>query len=79
MCLGIPMEVIAIDRLVARCSAKGVEREASLLLLQDDAVSVGDHVVVHLGYAIRKVNAEEARLAWELYDQILAAEAARPL
>jgi hydrogenase expression/formation protein HypC len=70
------MEVIAVDRLVARCSAKGVEREASLLLLQDGAVSVGDHVVVHLGYAIRKVSAQEARSAWELYDQILAADAA---
>jgi hydrogenase expression/formation protein HypC len=72
------MEVIAIDRLIARCSAKGVEREASLLLLQDEGVCVGDHIVVHLGYAIRKVSAEEARCAWELYDQILAAEAAPP-
>jgi hydrogenase expression/formation protein HypC len=72
------MEVIGIDRLIARCSAKGVERKASLLLLQDEGVCVGDHVVVHLGYALRKVSAEEARSAWELYDQILAAEAPPP-
>lgn len=72
------MEVIAIDRLIARCSAKGVERDASLLLLQDEGVRIGDHVVVHLGYAIRKVSSEEARAAWELFDQILAAEAALP-
>jgi hydrogenase expression/formation protein HypC len=72
------MEVTAIDRSIARCSAKGVEREASLLLLEHDSVGVGDYVVVHLGYAIRKVSAEEARSAWDLYDQILAAEAAPP-
>jgi hydrogenase expression/formation protein HypC len=72
------MEVIAVDRLVARCSAKGVERDASLLLLEDQGICVGDHVVVHLGYAIRKLSAEEARAAWELYDQILAAGSVPP-
>jgi hydrogenase expression/formation protein HypC len=72
------MEVIAVDRLIARCSAKGVERDASLLLLQDEGIAVGDYVVVHLGYAIRKASAEEARCAWELYDQILAADGAPP-
>ena len=78
MCLGIPMQVISVDGLAARCSAKGVERDVSLLLLQDQPVSAGECVLVHLGYAIQKVTAEEARLAWELYDQILAAEGANP-
>lgn len=75
MCLGVPMQVVAIDGHLARCSAKGVEREVSLFLMQDDRPRVGDFVLVHVGYAIQRMTAQEARSAWELYDQILAAEA----
>ena len=75
MCLGIPMEVVAIDGFVARCRAKGIEREVSLFLLQDEPVASGDFVMVHVGYAIQKMTAIEARSAWELYDEMLAAEA----
>jgi hydrogenase expression/formation protein HypC len=78
MCLGIPMQVISIDGFIARCSAKGIERDVSLFLLQDQPVSVGECVLVHVGYALQKMTAEEARSAWELYDQILAAEEAAP-
>ncbi|MBK1722267.1 HypC/HybG/HupF family hydrogenase formation chaperone [Thiocystis violacea] len=75
MCFGIPMEVKSIEGFTARCEAKGVEREASLFMLQHEEVAVGDYVVVHLGYAINKVTAEEAAAAWEIYDEMLAAEA----
>jgi hydrogenase expression/formation protein HypC len=75
MCLGIPMEVVAIDGYLARCSAKGVERDVSLFLLQDDRPAIGEYVMVHVGYAIQKMTPQEARSAWELYDEVLAAEA----
>jgi len=75
MCLGIPMEVVAIDGYVARCSAKGIERDVSLFLLQDAPPAIGEFVMVHVGYAIQKLTPQEARSAWELYDQVLAAEA----
>ena len=75
MCLGIPMQVLAIEGWMARCSAKGVERDVSLFLLQDDRPAIGEFVVVHVGYAIQKVTPQEARSAWEVYDQVLAAEA----
>jgi hydrogenase expression/formation protein HypC len=75
MCLGIPMEVVAVDGYVARCSAKGVERDVSLFLLQDDPPAIGEFVMVHVGYAIQKMTPQEARSAWEVYDQMLAAEA----
>lgn len=78
MCLGVPMEVVAVDGYLARCSAKGVEREVSLFLMQDDRPAVGDFVMVHVGYALQKMTSQEARSAWELYDQMLAAEAAQP-
>ena len=76
MCLAIPMQVTAIDGYLARCSAKGVEREVSLFMLQDEAVAVGDYVLVHVGYAIQKMSAAEAQSSWELFDELLAAEAA---
>ncbi len=73
MCLGIPMEIVAIDRYLARCRAKGVEREVSLFLLQDEPLAAGDFVMVHVGYAIQKMTPQDARSAWELYDEMLTA------
>lgn len=78
MCLGIPMQIQSIDGFVARCTAKGVEREANLFMLQHEPPLVGDYVVVHLGYAVDRVSAEAAASAWEVYDQMLAADAPDP-
>ena len=75
MCVAIPMEVIAIDRNMARCRAKGVERQVSLFLMQDEPVAADDFVMVHVGYTIRKMTPQGARSAWELYDEMLAVEA----
>jgi hydrogenase expression/formation protein HypC len=76
MCLAIPMQVMEVDGLNARCEARGVERTVSLLLLQHESVAVGDMVLIHTGHAIQKVSPEEARSTWELFDQVLAMEAA---
>ena len=76
MCLGIPMQVIAVDGYLARCSAQGIERDVSLFLLQDEPIATGDFVMVHVGYAIQKMTPQDARSAWELFDQVLAAEGA---
>jgi hydrogenase expression/formation protein HypC len=78
MCLGIPMQITAIDGFTARCEAKGVERDVNLFLLQDTPLSAGDFVMVHIGYAIQKITAEYARSAWELYDDMLASLAETP-
>lgn len=72
MCLGIPMKVVEIDGFNARCEAKGVERTVSLFMLQDETVEVGDNLMIHVGYAIQKMTEEEARSAWEIYDEMLA-------
>jgi len=71
MCLGIPMQIRGINGFIACCEAKGVERDVSLFMLQDEPLSVDDFVVVHVGYAIQKISPEEAQTAWELYDQML--------
>jgi hydrogenase expression/formation protein HypC len=75
VCIGIPMQIQSIDGFLARCTAKGVEREANLFMLQHELPAVGDYVVVHLGYAINRVSPEDAAAAWELFDAMLAAEA----
>ncbi len=74
MCLAVPMRVVEIDGVNARCEARGVERTVSLFMLQHEPVAVGDMVVVHVGYAIQRVSEEEARSTWELLDAMLAAD-----
>ncbi|RDH86223.1 MAG: HypC/HybG/HupF family hydrogenase formation chaperone [endosymbiont of Escarpia spicata] len=71
MCLGIPMQIKTIVEYTARCEAKGVERDVSLFMLQHETLEPGDFVVVHVGYAIQKVTPQEARSAWEVYDEML--------
>jgi hydrogenase expression/formation protein HypC len=75
MCLGIAMQVVDVNGYNARCEAKGVQREVSLFMLQDEGVQIGDYVMVHVGYAIQKITEQEARSIWELYDELLAREA----
>ncbi len=69
------MQIKAIDGFTARCEAKGVERDVSLFMMQEDKLVVDDFVVVHVGYAIQKISPQEAQTAWELYDQMLEAGA----
>ncbi len=70
MCLGIPMEIQSIDGFIAHCSAKGIERDVNLFMMQGEPLNPGDYVMVHVGYAIQKMTEQEARSAWELYDEM---------
>ena len=60
MCLGVPMQVKTIDNEVAVCEIDGVQREASLMML--DGVQVGDYVLIHAGFAIEKIDEDQAQL-----------------
>jgi hydrogenase expression/formation protein HypC len=66
------MKITAIDGYQCTCEAKGIEREVSLFMLQNEALEVGDHILVHVGYAIQKVSEEEAAASWALFDEVLA-------
>ena len=74
MCLAVPMQITQLNGFDARCSARGVDRDVSLFLLQGEEVNIGDYVLIHVGYAIQKLSAEEAQSTWELFDQILDEE-----
>ena len=74
MCLAVPMRIKKIEGFQCVCEARGIEREVSLFMLQDEPPEPGDHVLVHVGYAIQKVTEHEAAESWALFDEILAAE-----
>jgi len=75
MCLAIPMKIVDIEDLMARCEAKGVTREVSLFLLQDQALNPEDFVMVHVGFAIQTISRKDAESAWALFDEMLAYDA----
>ena len=74
MCLAIPMRIVAIEGVHARCEAKGVERSVSLTLLQHEELGPGDLVMVHVGYAIQTMTEADASETWALLDEVLAAD-----
>ena len=68
MCLGIPGKVIVIEKNVAKVDVGGLLRDVSLDLCPD--VSVGEYVLIHTGFAIQKVDEEEAKETLELLRQL---------
>ena len=71
MCLAVPMKVTEIVDETAICEIDGVRREGSLMML--DGVEVGDYVLLHAGFAIEKIDPEEALKTIELLREALDA------
>ncbi len=59
MCIAIPMNVKEINGDMGMVEYNGVRREVGLMLLED--VKLGDWVLIHAGFAISKLNQEEAK------------------
>ncbi|RLG72977.1 MAG: HypC/HybG/HupF family hydrogenase formation chaperone [Methanobacteriota archaeon] len=68
MCLAIPAKIVSIEGETGVVDFGGVKQKVRLDLLPD--VSVGDHVLVHVGFAIEKIDKEEANKILELLDEI---------
>ena len=73
MCIAIPSRIVQIHDNMATIDVDGVQRETSLLLLED--AHVGDYVIVHAGFAIQRLDEEAAletlrllRMAADNYD-----------
>ena len=72
MCLAIPVKVVAVgDDETAIVDLDGVRKEISLVLLTD--VQVGDYVILHVGYALSKLDPEEAEKTLALFAEMNAA------
>lgn len=75
MCLAIPARVVEMpDEDTAVVDLGGVKKAISLALVED--VTVGDYVIVHVGFALNKLNAEEAEKTLALFAEMGAAVAA---
>lgn len=65
MCLGIPGEVVEIvdaDEYLAKVDVSGVQRTISAKLLADEGIQPGDWVLVHVGFAMSKIDEAEAQM-----------------
>ena len=71
MCVGVPMQIVEINYPSGVAEAKGVKREIGLQLLPEDSLQIGDHVIIHVGFAIEKIDREHADEIWEYLDEIL--------
>jgi hydrogenase expression/formation protein HypC len=63
MCLGIPGRIVELNgkAQLGRVDVNGVARNISIALLDDEMLSVGDWVLIHVGFAMAKIDEEEAR------------------
>ncbi len=73
MCVGVPSKIVKIDDYMATIDVEGAQREISLLLLNED-VKVGDYVIVHAGFAIQKIQEEDAKENLRLMKKIYGIE-----
>lgn len=69
MCLAIPAKIVKIENGIGTVDVDGTRKQISLLL-QEDA-RVGDYVIVHAGFAIHRVDEEEARESLRLLRQMV--------
>jgi hydrogenase expression/formation protein HypC len=80
MCLAIPGKVVSVEQnnglRVGRVQFGGIVRQASLDFVPE--AEVGDYVMVHVGYAISRVDEAEAQRTYELLEEMGALEAELP-
>ena len=72
MCLSIPSKIKSIDKETNTCivDTMGVERSASLDLI-DKEVKIGDYVLIHIGFAMNKIDEEDALESLKVYQEII--------
>lgn len=73
MCLGIPGQIVSRDADqpdLAVVEVSGVRRTINVGLLEDDELCPGDWILIHVGFALSKIDEEEARAAMEFLEGI---------
>ena len=72
MCLSIPSKIVEIDEdNIATVETMGVHRKVSLDLMGDE-VHIGDYVLIHIGYAMSKIDEEDALESLSVYAEIIS-------
>jgi len=73
MCLSIPSKVEKIDENnMATVDTMGVKRDISLDLMADN-VEIGDYILIHVGFAMNKIDKEEAEQSLRVYEEMVEA------
>ena len=73
MCLSIPSKIVEIDEdNMATVDTMGIKRQVSLDLMLDE-VGIGDYILIHVGFAMNKIDEAEALQSLELYQEMLEA------
>jgi hydrogenase expression/formation protein HypC len=73
VCLGIPGQIVSRDGEqpdLAVVEVRGVRRTINVGLLEDAELSAGDWILIHVGFALSKIDEEEARAAMEFLEGI---------
>jgi hydrogenase expression/formation protein HypC len=73
MCLGIPGEIVELmdDRPdLAKVDVSGVKRAINIGLLEDEKLEPGDWVLIHVGFALSKIDEDEAKAALDFLEGI---------
>lgn len=73
MCLGIPGQVVAmVDETlqIAKVDVSGVKRAVSVALLASEGIQPGDWVLIHVGFAMSKIDEREAQETMQLLQQM---------
>ncbi|MDR3640586.1 MAG: HypC/HybG/HupF family hydrogenase formation chaperone [Humidesulfovibrio sp.] len=74
MCLAVPAEVISIEDQVAACRVgEGETTVTASLMVLDEEIKIGDFLIIHAGFAIRKLDAVEAQETLKILRDVLAA------
>jgi hydrogenase expression/formation protein HypC len=73
MCVGVPMQIVSIDGDNIVAETDGVRRSASLMMLGDE-VKIGDFLIIHAGFAISKLDEEEARETLRMMKEVFSEE-----
>jgi len=73
MCLSIPSKITKIDSSsnIATVDTMGVFRDVSLDLL-DEPVKIGDYLLIHIGFAMNRIDEADALESLKIYNEILA-------
>ena len=70
MCLAVPARVVEINGDSAIVDLDGIRKETSTVLL--DEVAVGDYVLIHVGFALERIDPAEAAKTLQLFDELKA-------
>jgi hydrogenase expression/formation protein HypC len=70
MCLGVPGKVISINQTLAIVDFWGVRREVKLDIV-DEPVAVGDYILNHVGFAIRRIPTESIAETLAMYEMLM--------